>query len=91
MKVDIKNTKEVLSLVRIISLTVIDEIKKDGFQPTDLVSFVKSPQFLAELIPAVEGIELVKDELKDLDWTEGYDLAKDLITFGREIISKLKA
>ena len=87
----IKNTKEVLSLVRIVALSVIGEIKKDGFQPSDLTRFMQSDDFLAILKPAVEGIELVDDELKDIDWVEGYDLSKEIITFGREIISLLKS
>ena len=91
MKMGIKNTQEVLGLVRVIALSIISEIKKDGFQPSDLVTFVKSDDFLTVLMPALEGIEFVDDELKDLDWAEGYELSKDLLIFGKEVITHLRA
>lgn len=89
-KLGIKNTREVLDLSKFITLYLIREMKKDGFKVSDIVTMVKSQEFLAVLMPAVENATMIKDEVKDLDFAEGYELAHAAYVFGKEIINELK-
>lgn len=89
-KIDVKNTREVLDLSKFVTLYLIREIKKDGFKVTDVVSMVKSQEFLSKFVPAVEDAMKIKQEVNDLDFMEGYELAHYAYVFGKEIISELK-
>lgn len=87
----INETKEVITLAGFIASHIIREIKKDGFQYTDLASFLKSDDFDAVLKPAVEGMSAVPVELTDLNFFEGVALSKHAYdVFVEEIIDALK-
>lgn len=66
-----KNTIEVLSLGKIVTLAILAEVKKDGFQIADLGAFLKTDEFHAAVKPAMDDIDQVDDELiaaGPLDW-----------------------
>lgn len=89
-KIGIQNTKEVLDLSKFVTLYLIREIKKDGFKVSDVVTMVKSQEFLAKFMPAVEDAIRIKDEVKDIDFMEGYELAHASYVLGKEIINELR-
>jgi len=88
---DIKNTKELVTLLKAISIPVAKEIPKDGFQPSDLFSFMGSEEFKAAVGPAMENISLVIPEMKDVDIMESAELAKIGIDFIFDLYKALKA
>lgn len=89
-KYGIKNCKEVMELVKVVSLSMIGAIKVDGFQVDDLMSFLKSPEFEAAIGPALEDIKLVPEELKELDFFDGIALARSGYDLASQIIAALK-
>lgn len=86
-----KNSKEVLTLGKVVTQVILQEVRKDGFQPKDLTAFLKSPAFEAAVKPAVEEIDLVDDELTELDFFDGLDLSKHVYACVSDIIDTLKA
>ena len=90
MSHSIKNTKEVLDLSVVITRAILGEVKKDGFQWADMASFLKSPEFEQTLAKAVEGFEDIDDEMKDLSFVEGIELARYAYEKSSEVIDLLK-
>lgn len=89
-KKDIKNFKEVINLAFIIVIAILKEVKKDGFQVSDLFVFLASPEFQAAVKPAMEGIEELPAELKDMDVNEGFELSVSAIFYVKQIIEIYK-
>ena len=86
-----KETKEVLDLVLgVISLEVVKEIKRDGFQPSDLGAFLKSPQFDAKLAAALDGVQLVPSELTEIDLFDGVSLSRHAYGLTVDLMEVLK-
>ena len=90
-KVGIKNTKEVLELARFLTLYLIKEIKDDGVQVDDFVRLLKTPAFMAKFLPAAEEALKIKEEIDDLDFMEGYELAQYMYSFGRDVLAHIKS
>lgn len=92
-QVGIKETKEALDGIFAIGQEVA-KVAKDGVQVKDAATVAEDllahPEFKAKLIAAIEGINKVPAEVKDIDFGEGVELAK----FGYEgvkgIIDELK-
>ena len=70
------NTEEVLNVVKVAVLAVLQEAKRDGWQPKDLGAFLKSSAFEAALAPALKDVGLVPAELTELDFFDGLRLAR---------------
>ena len=74
----IKETKEVVIAVGLLKDLLVKHLG-DGFQPADVQKiseeFLKSPEFVASL----DGVVLVLPELQDLDKTEKFSLALEII------------
>lgn len=85
----IKETKEMISLVGFIAVHICKEIKKDGFQYTDLVSYLKSDEFDAVLKPAVDGALMIPAEVTDIGFFEGVELSRHIYDVVVEEILKV--
>ncbi len=86
-----KETKEVVTLGKVVTLAILAEVKKDGFQVKDLGAFLKSPEFEKAVVPAVENVELVASEVTELDFFDGLALSKHAYACADEILDALKA
>lgn len=86
-----KETKELLYLVKCITLPIVREAKKDGFQATDILAFVKSPEFEAAVMPAVDGAELIDDEFAEIDVLDGLSLGKYVYGLVMDIVEEVRA
>lgn len=87
----IKETKDVLDLViGCVAMEIVKEIKKDGFQITDLGAFIKSPEFEAKLGAAIENIALVPSEAVEIDLFDGIALGRYAYGLMSELIDQLR-
>jgi hypothetical protein len=82
MSLGIKETTEVIECIGAIKNIVVVQLK-DGFQKDDLevlvTELLNNPAMKMKLEKAVEGIDLVLAELKDLSLTEKISLISLLI------------
>ncbi|MCP3681737.1 MAG: hypothetical protein GY861_03515 [bacterium] len=85
----IKETKEVMALVKAIAIPILKEVKKDGFQPQDILAFIGSPGFTAALQPAISGITQVPAEVADISVMEGLELGKYVYDIVQEIMAEV--
>jgi len=85
----IKNTKEVLSLVFYIIKPIIREIKKDGFQFTDLVTFMGDEEFQQHLQDAINDVGGIPDEIRNFSLKEGFELSAFLVDEVKDLIVSL--
>lgn len=90
MEKSVKETKEVLVAVGDLAVLLV-EVLKDGVQISDALkiadALMKRPELLIELKAALDGIEEVPAELKDISLDEGIELAK----VSAEIVKKVVA
>jgi hypothetical protein len=86
----VKDTKEVITLAKVVTCIILKEAYKDGFQWKDLGSFLQSPAFEAALRPAVEGIQNVAPELLDLDFFETIELSRHVYGQSMDVLDTLK-
>lgn len=86
-----KETQELLYATKVAILAVVRESKKDGWQVTDLGAFLKSAEFETAIGPALEGVEVVPEELAELDFRD--DLALGRYAYGvvMDIVQELRA
>ena len=87
-KTGTKETMEVLALVGVIAKEIYTEIRGDGLEWTDLVKIALSDDFQRNLGEAIKGMERVDDELRDLDATEGLEIAEYVIKIAKEVIAR---
>lgn len=85
-----KETKEVLTLGKVVTVAIAKEVAKDGFQKEDLVAFMKSPEFEKAVVDAVVGAELVPAEVTELDVFDGLSIAKHSYECAMEVVGALK-
>jgi hypothetical protein len=80
-KLGTKETKELLKGVTLLGALVAKRLK-DGVDLDDAAAIAKAllldAEFRASVEDAIDGIELVDDELSDLDFKEGLELAAEL-------------
>ena len=89
----IKETKEAFIGVNELSLFLIERLK-DGVGIDDAIALFQAlttdEEFKAKLGAAVEGISLVPGELKDLDVSEGMELAVIAISYVPKYVEAFK-
>jgi len=76
VEIDIHNIKEVLGLAFAITKPILKAAKANGFQWTDLLAFMASDEFKAEVGPALEGMSDIGNEFKDFTVKEGFELSR---------------
>lgn len=86
-----KNVKDCLYLGKVVTLCILREVKKDGFQYKDLGAFLKSAEFEAAVAEAVKDVDQVVPELTELDFFDGLDLGKYVYSSVNDILDELKA
>lgn len=89
---DIKNLKEVLAAVNLLSCFVIKQVK-DGIDLSDataLVSFLMAEENQKMLKDAIDSIGQVPAEVKDLSLAEGMELATFVIASIPQFVNALK-
>lgn len=79
-KHDIKNIKEVLALMFAVAGPIIRETQKDGFQFTDLLSFIGDKHFQECILPAMTDIGKIPEEIKDFEWSESAELVAFIVS-----------
>ncbi len=89
-KYDVHNTEELLTLVKLATISILQAIAKDGFQPKDLAAFLKSGTFEAAIAPALKDAHLVIPELSELDMWDGVQLAKFAYGQMDDILTEIK-
>jgi hypothetical protein len=92
--IGIQETKEALIGINELSIVLAQQLK-DGFQVgSDLAAIVGKWQsdadFQAKLTAAFIGIQKVPDEIKDLDLSEGIELASIQLAYVPKIVEALK-
>lgn len=85
MAIGTKNTKEVIKLAIETVKPIVQAIKKDGFQPADLIAFLKSEGFHEALKPALDDVYMIVPELTTLNFFEIMSLLKFVFSELKEI------
>lgn len=86
-----KNTKDCLYLSKVVTLCILREVKKDGFQIQDLGVFLKSGEFEGALAEALKDIDQVPDEVTELDFRDGLDLGRYVYGMADDILDEVRA
>lgn len=85
-----KNIEELMDLGKIVTISILKAVSKDGFQMADLGAFLKSDEFEKAVGPALDGINLALEEASDIDLIEGLKLARLGYAMVDEIITEAK-
>lgn len=94
MAVGIKETQELIAGIGALAIALISSVKKDGVGKGALEVvelFFSDAEFKAVVVAAVEQINAIPAEIKDLDFAEGFELGKDGIELVRNIIGAVQA
>ena len=86
-----KETKDCLYLGKVVTLCILREVRKDGFQAKDLGAFLKSGEFEVAVKEAVTNIDQVLLEVAELDFFDGLDLGKYAYSMTNDILDEVKA
>lgn len=86
----VKNTKEAITLSKVITSSILERILKDGYQWDDLTYFLQTPEFQKAIGPAVEDADEILVEGADLNFFEGIELAKHIYSCVDEILEVVK-
>jgi len=89
-KLGVKETKEVLNLIKAVGVSIAVASKVDGWQKSDLLAFLKSAEVEAALQPAIDGAELVTAEVAEIDVLDGLSLGRHAYACMDEIVDALK-
>lgn len=87
---DTKGVEEVMTVVKVAVLAVLTAVKKDGWQPSDLGAFLKSPDFETALVPALKDAVEIPLELAELDFFDDLHLARAGYNMMGEVVAALK-
>lgn len=90
-KYGVKETKDCLYLSKVITLCVLREVKKDGFQIRDLGAFLKSGEFEGAVGEALKDIDKVDDEVLELDFRDGLELSRYVYGMADDILDEVRA
>lgn len=89
-KYGVKETKEVLNLVRVVMVPVLKAVAKDGFQVSDVLLGLSGPEFDAALAAAVQDLGLVVSEVAELDLMDDFELGRYAVPLVRELVAAAK-
>ena len=92
-KQGIKETKEVIEAVLEISLK-LTAILKDGYQSSDIMQilqiFTEDKLIRQKLSDAYQGLSKIKDESKDIDFAEGFELFQAMAMYVPKFVEVIK-
>ncbi len=86
-----KETKDWLYLSKVVALCIIREVQKDGFQVADIGAFLKSGEFEGALREALKDTNKVQDEIAELDFFDGIELARYAYSTADDILDEIRA
>lgn len=86
----VQNTKEMVTLAKVVTVQLVKGSKVDGFQLADLAELLKSPEFLAAVGPALADASKIVDEAKEVDFMDGLELGKHVYSAVMEVLDALK-
>lgn len=86
-----KETEDCLYLAKVVALNVLREVKRDGFQVTDLGAFLKSAEFEKAVTLALENVDLVKNEVAELDFFDGLHLGRYAYLMAMDILGEIRS
>lgn len=89
-KYGVKNIGDFLVVAKVVTVALIREAKKDGFQVTDLLAVLKSPELEGAVMEAVKDMELVGAEARELDVFDGLALGRMTYEIVQEVLSEVK-
>ena len=90
-KNDIHALKLILDLVFDIAVPIVEQVKKDGYQTTDLIAFLSSEEFRADFIDLLDELKEVPLEIKDLDSDEAIELTLMAVLKIKDLVKAFKA
>lgn len=86
-----EESKDILDFaIGVVAMEIVKEIKKDGFQVTDLAAFLKSPEFETKLAQALDGINLVPSEMTEVDLFDGISLGRHAYGLVVELMEEIR-
>lgn len=90
-KYGVEESKDVLDFaIGVVAKEIVKEIKRDGFQVTDLGAFLKSPEFETKLAQALDGIQLVPSEMTEVDLFDGINLGRHAYGLIVDLMEEIK-
>lgn len=87
----IQNTKEVIQLAGKVTSLILRKNKLGAFKAVTLVEFMLSDEFRTAVIDAATGITEVPDEVRDLQASEVFELAKASLQVWEGIVADIQA
>lgn len=90
MNLGVKETKDIVTLGKVVTVHLVQQICKDGFQWSDIGQMLQSPELAAAVQEAVDGFEKVPGEVSDIGLLDGLELGKHFYTCGMEVVAALK-
>lgn len=70
-KYGVEASKKLLTVSKLGMISIIQGVAEDGFQPKDLVAFLKSETFLKQAADFADEAHLVLSEIGELDFLDG--------------------
>lgn len=86
----INSLKNLIGLSFSLVTPIVKEVKKDGFQPTDLIAFIDSEDFKGHVKKLTEDWRDIPSEIKDLNAIEGVELGYYIYGEVRDLISAIR-
>lgn len=88
VKQDIHELKQLVALSFDIMIPIIKKRKTDGkFNAAQLIEFLNSDEFKADIVPAIKDIGELSAEVKDFGWDDSLDLVGTLLEQAKKIIA----
>lgn len=84
------NSKELVTLAKVVTVFLATESKKDGFQLTDVAKLLQSPEFLTAVGPALHDVEKVPSEMGEVDFVDGLELGRHTYSAVMEVLEAFK-
>lgn len=89
-KNDIHALKLVLDLIFDIAVPIVEQVKKDGYQTTDLIAFLASDEFRADFVDLLDELKDIPLEVKDLDSDEAIELTLMAVLKIKDLVKAFK-
>lgn len=89
-KYGVKNIVDFIVLGKVFVVALVREAKKDGFQVTDIFAVLKSPELESAVAEAMDGMDLVPAEAKELDVFDGLALGRASYDLVQEVLAEVK-
>jgi DNA-binding transcriptional MerR regulator len=86
-----KETKDWLYVGKVVVLNILREARKDGFQMKDIGAFLKSPEFEGALREAIKDTDKVDEEILEMDFFDGLDIARYGYSMMDDILGEFRA